>query len=352
MGAGPAVETADPGRVIRRRVPPDEGVMQRRAIVLPYVVLPYVALPFVALPVVTLPVFALPVFALSIVLLAGAPAAAQPSGTPPDGDIEAPEGFRANRTSYSAIMDVLRPARVATTVTDADLARLREMQLEDIWSALGDYRANYVRGFRSTQPGERIAGRALTMRFLPPRPDFVDAIDTLAAEGDWDRRYYARAAEEAHPGDVIVAELGGAGGHVLFGGMGALGIKLRGAAGVVIDGGSRALAELTSETFRGFPVFARFFDVETTSWLGAARNTPVRIGTATVLPGDVVVADGTGVLFFPPALVPAVLAAAAERAALEEHERDLLRSGEHRFRDVYPLSPALREEYERRTRDR
>ena len=289
-----------------------------------------------------------------LTLLAAAPAtgAAQSSGGPAGGDVPAPEGFRTNRTTYSAVMDVLGSGRGGETVTDADLARLREMQLEDIWSALGDYRANYVRGFRSTQPGARIAGRALTMRFLPPRPDFVEAIDTLAAEGDWDRRYYARAAEEARPGDVIVAELGGAGGHVLFGGMGALGIKLRGAAGVVIDGGSRDLAELASDAFRGFPVFARFFDVKTTSWLGAAWNAPVRIGTATVLPGDIVVADDTGVLFFPPELVPAVLAAAAERAALEEHERDLLRSGEHRFRDVYPLSPGLREEYERRTRER
>ncbi len=321
--------------------------MRRHAIVLSYGALPYGALPCGALPCGALPVAALPVVALSIVLLAGAPAAAQPSGPAPDGDIEAPEGFRANRTSYSAIMDVLRPGRAEATVSDADLARLREMQLEDIWSALGDYRANYVRGFRSTQPGERIAGRALTMRFLPPRPDFVDAIGTLAAEGDWDRRYYARAAEEAHPGDVLVAELGGAGGHVLFGGMGALGIKLRGAAGVVIDGGSRDLAELASASFRGFPVFARFFDVQTTSWLGAAWNTPVRIGSATVLPGDVVVADDTGVLFFPPALVPGVLAAAAERAAVEDYERGLLDTGEHRFRDVYPLSPALREEYER-----
>ncbi|MCY4026919.1 MAG: RraA family protein [Acidobacteria bacterium] len=291
-----------------------------------------------------------------LTLLAASPGAAQSSGGPAgpsaDADVRAPEGFRANRTTYSAIMDVLGSARDGAAVTDADLARLREMQLEDIWSALGGYRANYVRGFRSTQPGERIAGRALTMRFLPPRPDFVEAIDTLAAEGDWDRRYYARAAEEAQPGDVVVAELGGAGGHVLFGGMGALGIKLRGAAGVVIDGGSRDLAELASDAFRGFPVFARFFDVKTTSWLGAAWNAPVRIGTATVLPGDVVVADDTGVLFFPAALVPAVLAAAAERAALEEHERNLLRSREYRFRDVYPLSPELREEYERRTRDR
>ena len=282
-------------------------------------------------------------------VLAGGAAMAQEPGPRSDaGDAAPPEGFRANRSSYSAIMDVIRSKRAEATVSDADLARLREMQLEDIWRSLGDYRTNYVRGFRSTQPGRRVAGRALTMRFLPPRPDFVEAIDQLAAEGDWDRRYYARAAEEARPGDVIVAELGGADGHVLFGGMGALGMKLRGAAGVVIDGGSRDLAELVGETFADFPVFARFFDVTTTSWLGVAWNAPVRIGAATVLPGDVVVADETGVLFFPPQLVGEVLRAAEEQAALEEHERELLRSGEHRFRDVYPLSPALRREYEER----
>ena len=283
---------------------------------------------------------------LAAALAAGA-ATAQENSSPGAGDLAPPDGFRANRSSYSAIMDVIRSKQAAADVSDEDLARLGEMQLEDIWRSLGDYRTNYVRGFRSTQPGRRIAGRALTMRFLPPRPDMVAAIDQLAAEGDWDRRYYARAAEEARPGDVVVAELGGADGHVLFGGMGALGIKLRGAAGVVIDGGSRDLAELLGPAFADFPVFARFFDVTTTSWLGVEWNAPVRIGTATVLPGDVVVADETGVLFFPPALVPDVLRAAAEQAALEEHERDLLRSGEHRFRDVYPLSPALRGEYER-----
>ena len=282
-------------------------------------------------------------------LLAGGGSTAQ-ERSPDDAsrDVAAPEGFRANRSSYSAIMDVIRSRQERVEVGDADLARLAEMQLEDIWRSLGDYRTNYVRGFRATQPGRRVAGRALTMRFLPPRPDLVEAIDQLAAEGDWDRRYYARASEEARPGDVIVAELGGADGHVLFGGMGALGIKLRGAAGVVIDGGSRDLAELVGETFADFPVFARFFDVTTTSWLGVEWNAPVRIGTATVLPGDVVVADETGVLFFPGHLVADVLRAAEEQAALEEHERELLRSGEHRFRDVYPLSPALRREYERR----
>jgi len=265
-------------------------------------------------------------------------------------DVPAPDGLRANRTTFSPVMDVLRPTR--QSATDEQLDQLADLPLEAIWGALGDYRVNYVRGFTSTQPSERVAGRALTMRFLPPRPDLVRAVDTLASEGDWDRRYYARAAEEARPGDIVVAELGGSDGHNLFGAMGALGSKLRGVAGVIIDGGSRDLIELQDGMFSGFPVFARFFDVHTTSWLGVEWNAPVRIGQVTVLPGDVVVADDSGALFFPPGLAQPVLDAAAARSDLEEFERELLRSEMYRFRDVYPLSPELRDEYDTQRRQR
>ena len=289
--------------------------------------------------------------ACALVLGLGVTILAQQSPRPPtSSDVPAPDGLRANRTTFSAVMDVLRPAR--PTVSDGHLDQLKALPLEAIWGALGEYQINYARGFTSTQPGTRLVGRALTMRFLPPRPDLVEAVDTLGQEGDWDRRYYARAAEEASPGDVVVAELGGTNGHILFGGMGALGIKLRGTAGVIIDGGSRDLIELQSDEFSGFPVFARFFDVHTTSWLGVEWNAPVRIGSVTVLPGDVVVADDGGALFFPPDLVPVVLESAASRDALEEYERELLRSRMYRFRDVYPLSPELREKYEAQRQQR
>jgi 4-hydroxy-4-methyl-2-oxoglutarate aldolase len=265
-------------------------------------------------------------------------------------DVSAPDRFRTNRTSYSAIMDVLRSTR--PRVTQAQLDQLKTLPLESIFGALGDYRLNYARGFTNTRPGERVIGRALTMRFLPPRPDLVRAAETLAKEADWDRRYYARAAEEAQPGDVIVAELGGAEGHNLFGAMAATGIKSRGVSGVVIDGGSRDLAELQGEAFKGFPVLAKFFHVTTTSWVGVEFNAPVRIGTATVLPGDVVVGEDEGVLFFPPEMLDRVLTAATETERREAYERELLLQKKYRFRDIYPLSPALKEEYDKSRKPR
>ena len=79
--------------------------------------------------------------------------AQEPNPRSDAGDVAPPEGFRANRSSYSAIMDVIRSTRGEATVSDADLARLREMQLEDIWRSLGDYR-------RTTCGGSRRRSRA------------------------------------------------------------------------------------------------------------------------------------------------------------------------------------------------
>jgi len=260
-------------------------------------------------------------------------------------DVPAPDGFRTNRTSYSAIMDVLDPAR--PEVTQEQLDRLRAIPLETLFGALGEYRLNYASGFTNTRPGERIVGRALTMRFLPPRPDLLRAANVLAEEGDWDRRYYARASDEARPGDVVVAELGGVGGHNLFGDMGATGIQMRGAAGVIIDGGTRDYVGLQDERFAGFPVLHRFSHVTTTSWIGVEYNTPVRVGDATVLPGDIVVGDDGGVLFFPPEILADVLEAAEEHEREEAFQLELLLAKRYRFKDVYPLSPPLRDEFER-----
>ena len=282
---------------------------------------------------------------VTILFCAGGVSAQEPFDQTFEPDVPAPEGLKTNRTSYSAIMDVLAPSR--PEVTQEQLDQLRTIPLEAIFGAVGDYRTNYARGFESTRPGERLVGRALTMRFLPPRPDLVRAANVLAEEGDWDRRFYSRAAEEAQPGDVVVAELGGTDGHNLFGDMGATGIQMRGAAGVVIDGGMRDFVGLQDDRFEGFPVLHRFSDPHTTSWLGVEYNAPVRIGGVTVLPGDIVVGDGGGVFFFPPELLDDVLEYAAQSDAREKFQLELLLEKRYRFRDVYPLSPELVEEFER-----
>ncbi len=283
-------------------------------------------------------------------LLLALPLAAQrPFDTPLPDDHPIPEEALTNRNGYSQVYEVLKRDR--TTVTDAQLDELRKYQLENLWGSMGEYReTNYVAGFLTTQPGKRIVGRALTMRFLPSRPDLEQATRTLADESSRDRRFYIRAGEEARKGDVVVVDLGGADGANFFGDITALGIAMRDAAGVLIDGGTRDLAELRGAEFANFPVLARFFDVQPATWVGTDWNVPIRVGSATVIPGDIVVADEGGVLFIPPQLVEQVLERSAARQNREQFERGIVRSKKYIIRDVYPLHPKLEEEFEKQNK--
>ena len=248
----------------------------------------------------------------------------------------------------SPVMEKLAASR-SVEVTDAQLEELKTLQLEAIWDALGEYKVNFVTGLQTTQPGKRVVGRALTMRFLPPRPDLAQALEAIAEEKDWDQRFYGRASDEAKPGDVIVVELGGASGDHMFGDMGVLGMKLAGIRGAIVDGGSRDRAELVEPSFADFPVFARYFNIASSKWLGTDWNVPVRIESTTVLPGDIVVADESGAVFIPPQIVADVLRNARAKVSMEEFQREMLRTKRYRFSDVYPfLSPELLEEYRRR----
>lgn len=260
-------------------------------------------------------------------------------------DVPAPPKFRANRNSYSAIMDVLAPSR--PQVTQAQLEPLKTIQFETIWTVLGDYRSSFVRGFKGTRPGDRIVGRALTLRYLPPRPDLRRAVATLEKEGDWADGFHKRAAEEVKPGDVIIVDLGGEQGSVFLGNMSAMGMKLKGAAGVIIDGGARDLAELKTDLYKDFPIYARYFEAAGGRWIGAEWNVPIRIDNVTILPGDIIVAEEEGIIAFPPEMLEEVVQKAREREKLGEYELKLIQEKKYRFRDVYPPAPELLKEFEK-----
>jgi regulator of RNase E activity RraA len=79
---------------------------------------------------------------------------------------------------------------------------------------------------------------------------------------------------------------------------------------------------------------------------------PVRVGDATVLPGDAVVADAEAVDFFPASIADEVIARATRIVEQEDHERELVRKKLHRFRDVYPLKPELQRQFDESRRDK
>ena len=276
--------------------------------------------------------------------LVHSPAVAQTATAPPATPVQVD---RASRDTWTPLMDVLKTQR--PPVTDAQIARLRELPLEAIWGALQgrQYQLCFVTGFEGTQPGVKLVGRALTMRYMPVRPDVMEGVKALAKEGDWDFQYNVRAGEDAKPGDVIVVELGGMVDKATFmGDVTGLGIQAAGVTGVVIDGGLRDLSEFVP--MREFPVYYKGAHASAMAdQVGVEWNAPVRIGTMTVLPGDVVIADVSGVLAFPPQLTADLIKEAEGTVYVENFKREMMRTRKYRARDIYPkLSPELEKTFE------
>ena len=172
-----------------------------------------------------------------------------------------------------------------------------------------------VSGLSQLSGSGRIAGRAVTMKLgigtPPPGPT---------------RHLGTTAIEAAKPGDVIVVEQKSGVEAGSWGGILALGAKLRGVAGVVADGPVRDVDEA-----RGldFPLFARGCTARTARGrvVELATNGPVEIGSVTVRPGDYVIADGSGVAFIQPEDIERVLEAAESIAAREAAMAQALRAG-------------------------
>jgi 4-hydroxy-4-methyl-2-oxoglutarate aldolase len=221
--------------------------------------------------------------------------------------------------------------------------------LEAVWGSL--QRQKYVRsfegGFQLTVPNPKLVGRAVTMRYLPVRPDLMQAVQTLAKEGDWDYQYNVRAGEDLRPGDVVVVELGGMVDRATFlGDVTGIGMQMAGALGVIVDGGIRDLSEFIP--MKDFPIFYRGAHASAMAdQVGVQWNGPIRLGGITVLPGDIIVADAEGVLVVPPHLVAGAITDAENTVHTENFKREMMRSKKYRARDIYPtLSKELEKIFE------
>ena len=140
---------------------------------------------------------------------------------------------------------------------------------------------------RPVAPGMRFAGPAVTVEVIAGQPgQFTSADFRVGAMID-----------AAVAGDVIVVSAQAARSST-WGGMASLAAKVKGIAGLVVDGGVRDIDEMVQHEF---PVFARHC-VSTT---GRTRlrvngiNVPIEIDGVGVNPGDLIVADSTGVVVIP-----------------------------------------------------
>lgn len=173
--------------------------------------------------------------------------------------------------------------------TDELLERLKALATPTLANALDDVAFEGVLvGLTQMVPGTRCVGRAMTVREVTGR------------RGDFASQDFKRVGDVidgARAGDVLVIDNGGACVST-FGGLATLAAKLKGIAGLVCDGGVRDREEMEEHAF---PVFARHMTPLTgrSRLAVVATNVPVACGGVRVRPGDVIVADGSGVVCVP-----------------------------------------------------
>ncbi len=205
------------------------------------------------------------------------------------------------------------------------LARLDTCVVSDALDRLG--LPGVVTGIPRLSTDRAIAGRVLTVKL--ERPD--DRVP--------DHHNGTLAIEEAQPGDVIVIEQRAFPEGAGWGGILSFAAKLRNVAGVIVDGPCRDIDESRGVDFPVFgrsaaPMTARGRVIET------GFNVPVQIGTVTVVPGDWVLADGSGITFLAAANAERILATAEELAAKERTMIEAIRAGN-------PVSKVMAGNYER-----
>lgn len=162
----------------------------------------------------------------------------------------------------------------------------------------------------------RICGRAVTFRLVVAEP-------APPAQGPV-RHLGTTAVERSGPDDVIVVEQRTGIDAGCWGGILSLAASVRGVAGVVADGPVRDIDEARGY---GLAVFCRRLTPRTAR--GRVREDtvqqPVYIDGVTVHPGDLVIADGSGIAFVPQARAEAVIAEAEHIAGRESAmAKDLL----------------------------
>ena len=157
-------------------------------------------------------------------------------------------------------------------------------------------------------PGSRAAG--------PARTVLCGAGDNLMVHAALDR---------TEPGDVLVLTLPEPEPVALVGELLATQAKVRGAAAVLVDAAVRDVEELAE---MGLPIWARWISIRgaTKDAVGVV-DVPVRVGSATIEPGDAVVLDADGAAVVARARIDEVLAASRERAEREAVKRAKLEAG-------------------------
>lgn len=214
-------------------------------------------------------------------------------------------------------------------IPDALIERAKNISLEDAWTVLKNegYSNQFEGGWKLVNDTIPVVGRAVTAMYMPSRPDVEKAIKERGAKQGRKGNTNSWPIDQLVKGDVYVADgFGKIRGGTLIGDNLGNSIFNKSGNGVIFEGSARDLQGL--KAIPGFNAFVRDFDpsyLEEMVLMGL--NTPIRIGHAIVLPGDLVIAQKEGVLFIPAHLAEKVVATSEFVALRDEFSHAMLKAG-------------------------
>lgn len=215
-------------------------------------------------------------------------------------------------------------------VADDLLQRAKKIYIDDAWTVLKNegYTNQFDGNWKMVNDSVPVVGRAVTAMFMPSRPDVERNIKQRGTTQQGRKgNTNSWPIETLTKGDVYVADgFGKIGGGTLMGSTLATAIFSKTGNGVVFNGASRDLQEI--KNIKGFNAFVRDFHpsfLEEMVLMGL--NTPIRIGNAMVLPGDLVIAQREGVLFVPAHMAEQVISTAEFVIRKDQFGFDRVKSG-------------------------
>jgi regulator of RNase E activity RraA len=252
-------------------------------------------------------------------------------------------------------------------VPESFLERAKEMSQEEVlinWGNAGgpaggrgmaggpsNY-SQFAGDFQVLHPGKKMVGRALTVQFMPRRPDLDNIVLGKAKEKGVQQLNNQYAIDMVQPGDILVVDLFGKkeGGTIVGDNLFYYIMKASHGAGLVLEGSFRDLEGISEFDM---PCYYRAVHPTAISYaLGGVQlsgiNIPIRVGGVTVMPGDLVMGDREGVSFIPPQLAQDILDNADTIHVHDEWTKKKFDEGKYKSSEIYstPKDPALKKEYD------
>ena len=238
---------------------------------------------------------------------------------------------KADLTGLTPNWDGERFADGRPKVPDGILERMKAISLEEAWSVLRNngYKNQFAGDWKIIHPHQVMVGRALTAQYMPRRAAVREVLEQVGKKegyiGDMVNWPIGRLVE----GDLYVADSYGKTneGPIIGDNLGTS-IYAKSKNGVVFNGALRDLEGL--EEIKGFNAFVKSWHPSyQMEMMLTGINVPIRIGEATVLPGDVVLAKREGVIFIPPHLAEEIVIKGEFIALKDEFGHLCLREGRY-----------------------